>query len=56
MKNCYALDFKEYVLSHFEKITQHCSIEEMAEFAFGNTEEALKQYKSETKLSGHSCN
>ena len=56
MQKCYTLRFKEFVLSHFEEIIQHCSIEEMAEFAFGNTGEALEQYKSETKLSGYSCN
>lgn len=40
-------DFKEFLNREFERTAAHATIEELAEFAFGSLEEAIKTYKSE---------
>ena len=40
-------DFQEFLNREFDKTAVHATIEELAEFAFGSLEEAIKTYKSE---------
>jgi hypothetical protein len=39
--------FLEFINRAFDKAAVHCSVEEMAEFAFGSVEEAVKQFYKE---------
>jgi hypothetical protein len=37
-------EFYNFVLKEFEKTSQHASVEELAEFAFGDLENAVEEF------------
>lgn len=42
-------DFQEFLNRKFDKTTTHATIEELAEFAFGSMEEAIKAFNQRMK-------
>jgi len=46
-------DFFTFVSDEFDKVVVHAPIEDLAAFAFGSVEEAVRCFKNNNKRDGH---